>query len=84
MTIELPESLKSWVEQQAQLGGFASADAYVESILRQKRTRIRENIEQELLQSLDSGEPIEATAEFWEEQRRLLDESVRGQGKAAG
>ena len=84
MKIDLPDALRVWVEEQAQAHGHASADAFVVDLLRQEHERFREEIDRKLLEALDSGEPVEATPEFWEERRRVLAERLRDSGKAAG
>jgi Arc/MetJ-type ribon-helix-helix transcriptional regulator len=83
VTIELPDGLKAWIEEQAQLGGHATPDAFVESILRRVQARLHKQIEEKLLQSLASGEPIDVTPGFWEERRRVLHERLKTAGKAA-
>jgi antitoxin ParD1/3/4 len=74
ITLTLPEPLKVWVEAQAAQEGYASPAEYVQQVLRkeqQKRKR-REEIEHQLLEALDSGEPVEVTPDFWEDRRREL------------
>jgi antitoxin ParD1/3/4 len=86
MHISLPESLESWVEEQSALQGYASTAEYVQQILRNERQqqerRLREGIEQQLLAALDSGDPVEASPEFWEARRQKLRSHLERQGKA--
>ena len=93
MKIELPESLHAWAAEQARLTGHTSPDAYVAYLLTREQLRetldnmpaeVREAIDKKLLEALDSGEPVEATPEFWEERRRVLAERLKDSGKAAG
>jgi antitoxin ParD1/3/4 len=74
MNFELPDTLVTWVEEQARLGGFSTPAAFVECVLRAEQRRWREEVEQKLLEALESGEPVAATAEFWQERRRVLAE----------
>ncbi len=77
MKIELSDSLKAWIEQQTAFRGFATSDAFVESVVQTAKARLQKTIDAALLEGLDSGDPIEVTPEFWEEQRRQLDEYAR-------
>ena len=83
MNISLPETLGTWVTQQAQQEGYNSADAYVQELLRRERERRdKEALEQRLLRALDSGAPVEVTSAFWEERRRVLEERLARQAEA--
>jgi Arc/MetJ-type ribon-helix-helix transcriptional regulator len=73
--IELPDSLKDWLEREAEAGGYASPGAFVERLLLREQSR-RERIDQKLLEALDSGAPIEVMPEFWDDQRRQLEASL--------
>ena len=62
------------------------AGEYVEQVLRkeqqEQKRKLRERIEQKLVEALDSGEPIEVTPEFWEARRQELQNRLERQGKA--
>ena len=83
MKIKLSDSLKPWLDQQAELRGYPSADAFVESIVQQAKSRYQQRIEEALLESLASGEPIAVTPEFWEERRRELERRLTASDRAA-
>lgn len=71
--ISLNEPLKSFVEEQTAAAGFARPDEYVSAVLNAERRRKAEDeLEQLLLEGLNSGPSIEANEEFWEEKRREL------------
>lgn len=73
LNISLGERLKSFIEEQAAAGGFARPDEYVSAVLNAERRRKAQNeLEELLLEGLNSGPPIEATEEFWEQHRREL------------
>ena len=88
MHLSLPQSLKSWIEEEASLGGYASASEYVEQLIRkeqqEQKRKLREELEQKLLAALDSGEPVEVTPEFWEARRQELQKRLERQRKAEG
>lgn len=83
MKINLSDSLKPWIEQQADLRGYPSADAFVESILQQTKSRYQQRIDEALLESLASGTPADITPEFWEERQRELERRLKGSDRAA-
>ena len=69
-TISLPEETIRFAESEAQRKGFASVDAYVESVLREERLRLaREKLDALLLEALDSGPPKPMTREDWDAAR---------------
>ncbi len=84
MNVTLPEGLREWVETQAQLGGHPSVDCYVETVLRDERERTRKEIDQLLLEGVESGEPVEVNEIFWAARRRHLEECVNNHAKQRG
>jgi antitoxin ParD1/3/4 len=86
--LSLPGSLSSWIEEEATLGGYASAADYIQEVLRkeqqEQQRKLRAEIEQKLLAALDSGDPIDVTPEFWEARRQELKKRLERQGKAEG
>ena len=73
MNISLPDPMKQYVEEQVNSGGYSSASEYVRELVRadQKR-RDKDQLEQLLINSLNSGEPIEITPEMLDDVRRRL------------
>ncbi len=74
LNISLPEQIKTFVEQQAIAAGFNSANEYVYHLILREQERIaqQERIESLLLEGLESGEPVEATEDWWEQKRTQL------------
>ncbi len=78
LNISLPESLKAWIDQQIAQGGYGTVSEYFRQLLREEQKRqIREQIDAKLLAALDSGQPIPATPEFWEERRQELETRIK-------
>jgi antitoxin ParD1/3/4 len=77
MNIALPESMKHFVQERVNAGGYSSVSEYVRELIRadQKRT-IEERIDTLLLEGLDSGRPIPVTPQYWEEKKRRLTERL--------
>jgi antitoxin ParD1/3/4 len=71
LNISLPQSLKDYVEQQVESGGYSTPSEYVRELLRRDQDgRSEQKLEALLLAGLNSGEPIEITPEYWEKKRR--------------
>ena len=79
INLSLPDSSRAFVEAQAARGGYDSAEAYVLSLVReaQKKEAAQERLEALLLAGLNSGPPIEANDEFWEEKLRRFEARPR-------
>lgn len=62
------------MEEQAIAAGFNSVNDYVYHLIlrEQKRVAQQERIESLLLEGVESGEPVEATDDWWEEKRSQL------------
>ncbi|MGC2661430.1 MAG: type II toxin-antitoxin system ParD family antitoxin [Bryobacteraceae bacterium] len=73
MNISLPDPMKQYVEEQVNAGGYSSASEYVRELVRadQKR-RDKDKLEQLLISSVNSGDPIEITQEMVDSVRRRL------------
>jgi antitoxin ParD1/3/4 len=73
LNISLPQSLKDYVEDQVKDSGYSTPSEYIRELLRldQKR-RAEQKLEALLLEGINSGEPIEITAEYWENKRQQL------------
>lgn len=79
--INLPESLRAFVDDQARRAGHADAAAYVASLLRrEQRRQARAQLEAEVLKGLDSGPATEMTRDDWAELRRRLEERIAKRG----
>ena len=75
LNVSLPESLKAFVEQQVATGGYMSASEFIRHLLRdasESRSR-RDELQSLLAEGLESGEPLEVTAEYWAGKRKALD-----------
>ena len=82
LNISLPKQMKEFVESQVQQGGYSTPSEYVRALLRAERKRRAEaELDELLLQGLNSGEPIEVTPPFWEAKRRDLQPRKSRQGR---
>jgi antitoxin ParD1/3/4 len=71
--------MKQYVLEQVSTGAYSSASEYVRELVRadQKR-RDKDQLEQLLINSLNSGDPIEITREMIEGVRRKLRARAKG------
>jgi antitoxin ParD1/3/4 len=73
MNIALPESLKMFVQEQVERGGYSSVSEYVRELIRaEQRRRHEEEVDRLLLEGIQSGSPIEVTPEYWEAKKKRL------------
>jgi antitoxin ParD1/3/4 len=73
MNISLPDPMKQFVEEQVSAGAYSSASEYVRELVRADQKRhAKEQLEQILLNAINSGDPIDVTPEMVEEVRQKL------------
>jgi antitoxin ParD1/3/4 len=73
MNISLPDPMKQYVEEQVRAGAYSSASEYVRELVRADQKRhAKEQLEQLLLNAINSGDPIDVTPEMVEEVRQRL------------
>lgn len=76
LRISLPESLKAYVEERVAQSGYASVDEYLLELIQQdQQHRAQEQLNSLLfegIESLEQGDSIEATDEWWEQERSHL------------
>lgn len=70
VSISLPLSVKTFVDEVVAEGGYSTASEYVRELIedakRRKSQEEQEEIEQRLLEALESGPPTPMTKEDWE------------------
>ncbi len=73
MNISLPESLKEYVRQRVLDGDYANPSDYIRALIRaDKEHQAQAQLEQRLLEGLESGESIEVDEEYWKKKRAQL------------
>jgi antitoxin ParD1/3/4 len=79
LNISLPGSLQAFVEDQAAVAGFNSVNDYISHLILREQERVaqQQRVESLLVEGLESGEPIEATDDWWEQKRAHLVERFR-------
>ena len=70
LNVSLPVSQKEYVKGQVAATGCSTPSEYIRRLIHaDQKTHARERLEQLLLEGLNSGEPVEVTAEDWAELR---------------
>ena len=65
MNISLPDPMKQYVEEQVSAGAYSSASEYVRELVRADQKRhAKAQLEQIMLNAIDSGDPIDVTPEI--------------------
>ena len=78
LNISLPESMRTFIEEQIAKCGYTTASEYIHHLIQQDQKQVAQmKLETMLLEGLGSGEPIEVTDEWWENKRTELVEQLR-------
>ncbi len=68
VTISVPESLKTFIEEQVAAKGYGNVSEYFRTLLRQAQAKEEdEKLEALLIEGLTSGKDIPLSKEFWSE-----------------
>lgn len=71
----LPESLRDFVAAQVAEGGYRDPGEYLQALVREEQIRrAAEQVEEHVLKGLNSGEPVEATDDWWRRKKERLAE----------
>jgi antitoxin ParD1/3/4 len=79
LSITLTDEARDFVERTAKARGLRTPSEFIEELV--ERERSRRNLDQLLLDGLDSGEPIAVTDEWWERKRTELSRRIAGGAK---
>jgi antitoxin ParD1/3/4 len=73
LNISLPEAMKEFVEEQVRSGGYATPSDYVQTLIREAQVRAaKQELENKLIEGLESGPATPMTTEDWEELKRRV------------
>jgi antitoxin ParD1/3/4 len=80
LTISLPESAQAYIDEQVANGNYVSADVLLADLIEQAQERQAKLKVNTLLRStIQQNKTVEATDEWWEQQRTQLQQSLPSQ-----
>ena len=66
VNISLPLSMKTFIDEVVAEGGYSTASEYVRELIEDAKRKSQEEIEQRLLEALESGPATPMTKEDWD------------------
>jgi antitoxin ParD1/3/4 len=74
LNIGLPKDIEDLLHQQAANAGYETVSEYLAELIMREQERLSQQarVEALLVEGLDSGEPIEATDDWWDQKRSSL------------
>jgi antitoxin ParD1/3/4 len=83
LNISLPDAMKQYADERVASGEYGSVSEYLSELVRADQlSQVREQLEQELLDALRSGDPVEVTPAMWDDLRQRI--QARAQARHAG
>ena len=81
LNISLPDSMRTFIDEQIAQGGYSTASEYIRDLIRQaQKQAAQEKLDSLLIEGLESGKSIEVTDSWWQEKQQRLVELRRQQG----
>jgi antitoxin ParD1/3/4 len=78
MNISLPDSMRTYIEEQVAQGAYSSVSEYFRELVRQdQKQKANERLQTMLLEGLNSGNATEMTAQDWEDIRQTVSERIK-------
>lgn len=85
LNISLPKSMRTWIDQQVKVGGYSTASEFVREVLREaQKARARQELEQKLIEGIESGPAIAVDDRYWDDLRKRVSSRIRARKKDAG
>ena len=77
INISLPESMRTYIDQQISLHGYGTASEYIRDLIRNdQKQKAKEHLETLLLQGLESGEATVMTEQDWRDIRKTVEKKI--------
>lgn len=82
INISLPEAMKAYIDEQVAKGGYGTVSEFFRDLIRQDQKRkAKENLEDLLLEGLQSGSTTPMSTQDWEDIRLAVQEKIAHQQK---
>jgi antitoxin ParD1/3/4 len=80
LSVSLPDSMQTFIDEKVSQGGYATASDYIQQLVSEAQKRAAwDRLESLVLEGLNSGEAKEMTSEDWEElKRRVWERHAKG------
>ena len=73
LNISLPDSMRTFIDEQIAQGGYSTASEYIRDLIRQAQKQVaQEKLDSMLIEGLANGKSIEVTDEWWQEKQERL------------
>jgi antitoxin ParD1/3/4 len=80
LTIALPEAAKAYIDRQISSGTYNTVDDFLTALIEQEQERqAKQKVNAMLKSTLQKNQTIEATDEWWDQQRQVLAEKFPSQ-----
>jgi putative addiction module CopG family antidote len=77
LTIALPESAKAYIDRQISSGNYGTADEFLTALIeREQERQAKQKVDAMLRSTIQKDRTIEATDEWWEQQRQDLNDRL--------
>ncbi len=78
LNVSLPESMRTFIDEQIKNQGYSTASEYIRHLIRKEQEAMEDKrLEALLIEGLESGEPIEINEKWWENKREELMQRLR-------
>ncbi len=82
INISLPETMKAYIDEQVSKGGYSTVSEFFRDLIRQDQKRkAKENLEDLLLEGIQSGSTTPMSTQDWEDIRLAVQEKMTHQQK---
>ena len=71
LNISIPDNMREWIKSQTESGKYTSASDYLRDLIRTDQ-RTREDLDNMLVEGLESGVAIEADSKYWKNKKKSL------------
>ncbi len=77
LTIALPEAMKDYVDLQVSSGMYSTPDEFLAALIeREQEHQAKQKVNSLLRTTLQKNKTVEATDEWWEQQRQYLTDQL--------